>query len=64
MGANLNPKTIDSWSNLIYNECLISVQLREAIATRHRNLSSLQAQISQAKATLNRIAEVRPVDVQ
>lgn len=39
-------------------------QLREAIATRNRNFSSLQAQISQAKATLNRIAEVRPVDVQ
>ena len=41
-----------------------SAQLQEAIATRNRNFSSLQAQISQAKATLNRIAEVRPVDVQ
>lgn len=39
-------------------------QLKEAIATRNRNFSSLQAQISQAKATLNRISEVRPVDVQ
>jgi HlyD family secretion protein len=39
-------------------------QLQEAIATKNRNLSSLQAQINQAKATLNRIAEVRPVDVQ
>ena len=41
-----------------------SAQLKEAIATRNRNFSSLQAQISQAKATLNGIAEVRPVDVQ
>ena len=40
------------------------MQLREAIATKYRNLSSLQAQISQAKSTLNRIIEVRPVDVQ
>ncbi len=39
-------------------------QLKEAIATRNRNFSSLQAQISQAKATLNRISEVRSVDVQ
>ena len=39
-------------------------QLKEVIAIRNRNFSSLQAQISQAKATLNRIAEVRPVDVQ
>ena len=39
-------------------------QLKEAIAIRNRNFSSLQAQISQAKATLNGIAEVRPVDVQ
>lgn len=38
-------------------------QLKEAIATKNRNLRSLQAQISQAKATLNQIAEVRPVDV-
>ncbi len=41
-----------------------SAQLKEAIATRNRSLTSLQAQISQAKATLNQIAEVRPVDVQ
>lgn len=39
-------------------------QLREAIATKNRSLRSLQAQISQAKATLNQIAEIRPVDVQ
>lgn len=39
-------------------------QLQEAIATKNRNLDSLQAQISQAKATLNQIAQVRPVDVQ
>lgn len=39
-------------------------QLREAIATKNRSLTSLQAQINQAKANLNQIAEVRPVDVQ
>lgn len=39
-------------------------QLQEVIATKNRNLDSLQAQISEAKGTLNRIAEVRPVDVQ
>lgn len=39
-------------------------QLREELASRDRNLSSLQAQINQAKANLNQIAEVRPVDVQ
>lgn len=42
----------------------VSAQLTEAIATRNRNLTSLQAQINQAKANLNRISEVRPVDVQ
>ncbi|WP_009632772.1 ABC exporter membrane fusion protein [Synechocystis sp. PCC 7509] len=41
-----------------------SAQLKEAIAIKDRNLSSLQAQINQAKATLNQISEVRPVDVQ
>jgi HlyD family secretion protein len=39
-------------------------QLKEPIATKNRNLTSLQAQINQAKATLNQISEVRPVDVQ
>lgn len=39
-------------------------QLNEAVSTKSRNQRSLQAQISQAKATLNQIAEVRPVDVQ
>ncbi len=41
-----------------------SAQLKEAIATKNRSLTSLQAQINQAKATLNQISEVRPVDVQ
>lgn len=39
-------------------------QLREELATKNRSLTSLQAQINQAKANLNQIAEVRPVDVQ
>lgn len=39
-------------------------QLNEAVATRNRTTSSLQAQLSEARATLHRIAEVRPVDVQ
>jgi HlyD family secretion protein len=38
-------------------------QLREAIAAQNRTQATLQEQISEAKATLNRIAEVRPVDV-
>ncbi|MGD2180446.1 ABC exporter membrane fusion protein [Lusitaniella coriacea] len=39
-------------------------QLNEAIANRSRTLGTLREQIKEAKATLNRIAEVRPVDVQ
>ncbi|KJH72986.1 ABC exporter membrane fusion protein [Aliterella atlantica] len=41
-----------------------AAQLQEALAAKNRNLDSLQAQINAAKATLNRIAEVRPVDVE
>lgn len=39
-------------------------KLREASSSRNRNVNTLQAQISEAKATLSQIAEVRPVDIQ
>ena len=39
-------------------------QLEEALATENRTITTLEAQIAAAKATLNRIAEVRPVDVE
>jgi HlyD family secretion protein len=39
-------------------------RLREASSGQNRTVDTLQAQISEAKATLSRIAEVRPVDVQ
>ncbi len=39
-------------------------RLREASSGQNRTVDMLQAQISEAKATLSRIAEVRPVDVQ
>ena len=39
-------------------------RLREASSGRNRTVDMLQAQISEAKATLLRIADVRPVDVQ
>ena len=38
--------------------------MREASSSRNRNVNTLQAQISEAKATLSQIAEVRPVDIQ
>jgi len=38
-------------------------QLNEAIANRSRTLGTLQEQLKEAKATLYRVAEVRPVDV-
>jgi HlyD family secretion protein len=39
-------------------------QLDEAIADQQRTVSTLQAEIEAARATLNQIAEVRPVDLQ
>ncbi|MBW4443106.1 MAG: ABC exporter membrane fusion protein [Plectolyngbya sp. WJT66-NPBG17] len=39
-------------------------QLRQAQAKQNQTANSLEAQLSEARATLNRIAEVRPVDVQ
>ncbi|MDJ0596799.1 MAG: ABC exporter membrane fusion protein [Pleurocapsa sp. MO_226.B13] len=39
-------------------------QLEEALATENRTITTLEAQIASAKATLDRIAEVRPVDVE
>jgi HlyD family secretion protein len=39
-------------------------RLREASSGQNRTVDMLQAQISEAKATLSRIEEVRPVDVQ
>jgi HlyD family secretion protein len=39
-------------------------QLRQAQAKQNQAANSLEAQLSEARATLNRIAEVRPVDVQ
>jgi HlyD family secretion protein len=39
-------------------------RLKEASSGQNRTVDTLQAQISEAKATLSRIAEVRPVDVQ
>lgn len=39
-------------------------QLQESIASQNRAVNSLQEQIQQAQATLNQVAEVRPVDVQ
>jgi HlyD family secretion protein len=39
-------------------------QLNEAIAQQSKQIETLQEQIRQARATLSRIAEVRPVDVQ
>ncbi|MDJ0570595.1 MAG: biotin/lipoyl-binding protein [Pleurocapsa sp. MO_192.B19] len=39
-------------------------QLEEALATKNRTITTLEAQIAAAKATLNHIAEVRPVDVE
>lgn len=38
-------------------------QLEQAQATEHLTVTTLQAKIAEAEATLNRIAEVRPVDV-
>jgi HlyD family secretion protein len=38
--------------------------LREALANRSQTSETLQERLRQAKATLNRIAEVRPTDVQ
>jgi HlyD family secretion protein len=38
-------------------------QLAEARATRQRTTATLHQQLSEAKATLNQVAEVRPVDV-
>ena len=38
-------------------------QLEEAIATQNRSTRTLEAQIASAKATLDEIAEVRPVDI-
>ena len=39
-------------------------QLNESQSTRHETIATLQKQIDEAKATLNKIQEVRPVDVQ
>jgi HlyD family secretion protein len=39
-------------------------QLKEAIANSNRTAASLQAQINEAKATLSRITDIRPVDIQ
>jgi HlyD family secretion protein len=39
-------------------------QLEQATAGQKRTVETLQEQLKQAKATLNQIAEVRPVDVQ
>lgn len=39
-------------------------KLQEAFSGKSRTVNTLQAQINEAKATLSRIAEVRPVDVQ
>ena len=39
-------------------------QLKEAIAIQNRTTRTLEAQIASAKATLDEIAEVRPVDVE
>lgn len=39
-------------------------QLDEARANQNRTADSLRAQISEAKSTLDKIAEVRPVDIQ
>jgi HlyD family secretion protein len=39
-------------------------KLQEALSGKNRTANTLQAQIDEAKATLSRIAEVRPVDVQ
>lgn len=39
-------------------------QLRQAQVKQNQTANSLEAQLSEARATLNRIAEVRPVDVQ
>ena len=39
-------------------------QLEQAIATRNRTTQTLEARIASAKATLNQIAEVRPVDIE
>lgn len=41
-----------------------SKQLTESQSTRQQTIASLEKQIAQAKATLNQIAEIRPVDVQ
>ena len=40
-----------------------AAELEEAVANRDRTLGSLQEQLKQARATLNQIREVRPVDV-
>lgn len=41
-----------------------SARLREAISSQSRTVTSLQAQINEAKATLSEIMEIRPVDIQ
>ncbi|HCF28835.1 MAG TPA: HlyD family secretion protein [Cyanobacteria bacterium UBA11049] len=40
-----------------------SEQLNESEATRHQTIAMLEKQIDEAKATLNKIEEVRPTDV-
>ncbi len=39
-------------------------QLEAALASKNRTITTLQEQIVEAKATLNQIAEVRPIDIQ
>ena len=39
-------------------------QLEAALASKNRTIKTLQEQIVEAKATLNQIAEVRPIDIQ
>ncbi len=49
--------------NICLKEDTVNEQLAEAIANRDRTLATLIQQSSQAKATLDEIAEVRPVDI-
>jgi HlyD family secretion protein len=54
--SNLDQKRL-AWETAV-------AQLQQAQAHQNRSRDSLQAQIREARATLDRIAEVRPVDVQ
>lgn len=55
--------SVSERDNICIKEATYREQLAEAKANRDRTVTTLQQQLAQAQATLNEIAEVRPVDV-